>query len=345
MPFNLPSVLNLQRFLLTIACGILGVLSARAVGFPAPYLSGPTVAVALGCALGLKVYLPANLTKIVFVLVGILMGTSMSPGTLSAIQTWPVSFIAVFVAVIVLLYAAYWVLRLAYKYDHNSAMLAASPGHLSYVLALASTTKTDIAAISVIQSVRLLALTLSVPIIIEYFDLIDVATDTTLAPMSLFAFAVTTLASLTLGLVFERLRLPAALLLGGVTASGLTHISGAIIGSVPDWISVTTYLYLGCLIGSRFGNFSGKDFKRAFSAGLVVTVVVVAIAAAFAIAITWFKDIPLSSTMIAFAPGGLETMSAMAIMMHADTAYVGAHHILRLIILTVLMPLVLKIKR
>jgi uncharacterized membrane protein AbrB (regulator of aidB expression) len=45
--------------------------------------------------------------------------------------------------------------------------------------------------------------------------------------------------------------------------------------------------------------------------------------------------------MIAFAPGGLETMAAMAVMMHADTAYVGSHHVLRLLFLSVLMPLVM----
>jgi hypothetical protein len=45
--------------------------------------------------------------------------------------------------------------------------------------------------------------------------------------------------------------------------------------------------------------------------------------------------------MIAYSPGGLETMAAMAVMMHADTAYVGSHHVIRLLFLSVLMPLVM----
>ncbi|MCJ9753740.1 AbrB family transcriptional regulator, partial [Neorhizobium sp. BETTINA12A] len=51
--------------------------------------------------------------------------------------------------------------------------------------------------------------------------------------------------------------------------------------------------------------------------------------------------VPLDAALIAFAPGGLETMSAMAVMLHADPTYVGAHHVLRLMFLSVLMPVVL----
>lgn len=339
------SAADLIEFGKTIGIGLCGTLLAIISNFPAPYLSGPVVAVALASFYGLKPYTPQFLNQLAFVLVGIMMGTSITPDVLSAIKTWPLSFLAVIITVYVLLYTAYWILRFGFHYDHNTAMLASSPGHLTYVLSLASAMKTDLAAISVVQSVRLVALTLSVPVIVEYFDLIDPKTIIRIAPMSLPALALTLVASIALGLLFARWRFPAALLLGGVAISSLSHLTGQIVGSVPDWLGIPAYIYLGCLIGARFSSFTGEEFRRAIVAGLAVTVVVVAIATLFATLVSAATGVPLSAVMIAFAPGGLETMSAMAIMMHADTAYVGAHHILRLFFLTFLMPFVLRVVR
>lgn len=76
-------------------------------------------------------------------------------------------------------------------------------------------------------------------------------------------------------------------------------------------------------------------------AGAVVTVAVVVLACSVAVLVSRLTGVPLNAVMIAFAPGGLETMAAMAVMMHADTAYVGSHHVLRLLFLSVLMPFVI----
>jgi membrane AbrB-like protein len=348
MPAVLPTKSYIDRLLafsLTIAIGLCGTAFAISIGMPAAYLSGPVVAVALASFLGFKPFIPAHLTQLAFVLVGVMMGTTITPDVIAAIKTWPLSFIAVIIAIYILLYAAYWILKHLFGYDHNTAMLASSPGHLTYVLSLAATVKADIAAVSVVQSVRLIALTLSVPIIVEYFDLIDPEQITMIGPMPFAALLITVLASLALGLLFSRWNFPAALLLGGVAISGSTHLGGIVQGGVPDWLGIPTYIFLGCMIGARFSSFTSADFRRALLAGLIVTVAVVVIAGIFAVGVSHLTGVQLNAVMIAFAPGGLETMSAMAIMMHADTAYVGAHHILRLFFLTFLMPFVLQIKK
>ena len=46
-----------------------------------------------------------------------------------------------------------------------TARLAAAPGHLSYVLSLSTETRADIALLSVVQSLRVLTLTLLVPLV------------------------------------------------------------------------------------------------------------------------------------------------------------------------------------
>ena len=330
-----------HSFLLTAIIGVAGAAIASVIGMPAPFLCGPALAVALAGLAGLKLGIPTLLRNAAFVVVGISMGTSVTPEVIGAAKIWPISFIAVIVTVVILLYVAYWILHYGFRYDKTTAMLGASPGHLSYIISLTAETKSDLATVSVIQSVRVLALTLAVPLIVEYFDLVSIEPTVLPAPMPLLVLGLTIVASLAMGLLFMRLRFPAALLLGGVAVSIGSHITGITSGGVPTWLSLPTYILLGSLIGTRFSRASLRNLKMAFLAGAVVTVVVVALAGLIAVGISHLTGVPLNAVMIAFAPGGLETMAAMAVMMHADTAYVGSHHVLRLLFLSVLMPFVM----
>ena len=49
----------------------------------------------------------------------------------------------------------------------------------------------------------------------------------------------------------------------------------------------------------------------------------------------------LSLLFLSYAPGGVEAMAAMAVQLHLAPAVVAAHHVLRLLVLTVLVPLML----
>jgi uncharacterized membrane protein AbrB (regulator of aidB expression) len=45
---------------------------------------------------------------------------------------------------------------------------------------------------------------------------------------------------------------------------------------------------------------------------------------------------------LAYAPGGLETMIAMAVNLNIDPTFVAGHHVFRLLALLVLIPLFLR---
>lgn len=330
-----------SSFLLTAVIGSLGALVGSVIGLPAPFLCGPALAVTIAGLVGLRLSVPQFLRNATFVIVGVSMGTNITPQVIDAARTWPFSFVAVIGAIVILLYVAYWILRFGFGYDHTTAMLGASPGHLSYIISLTAETKSDLATVSVIQSVRVLVLTLAVPFIVEYFDLISAEPSLLPPPMPQLVLGLTILASLAVGWLFLRWRFPAALLLGGVAVSIATHITGLTSGGVPNWLSIPTYIVLGSLIGTRFSRASLKDMRKAFLAGGIVTVVVMLVASLIAAFVSSVTGVPLNAVMIAFSPGGLETMAAMAVMMHADTAYVGAHHVLRLLFLAVLMPFVM----
>lgn len=333
---------KLKSLALTLIVGAAGAAVAVALSFPAPFLLGPALAVTLAGLGGMRLHVPHLLRNMCFILVGISMGAAITPEVFEATRKWPLSFILLPVAIAVLLYIAFVILHRLFAYDRTTALLAASPGHLSYVMSLAADSRGDIMAIGVIQSVRVLALTLAVPVIVEWLDLAGVAPAVVPPPLPPPVLLLSLAASVALGLLFVKLALPAAYMLGGLAVSLSTHITGLTSGGLPSWMLMCAYGLLGCLIGSRFSGVSLRRLKMAFAAGAVVTVAVVAVAGLFAGLVSWATGVPLNAVMIAFSPGGLETMSAMAVMMHADVAYVGSHHVFRLIFLAGLMPAVLR---
>lgn len=335
------SLQEIRAFAQTVLIATAGAVLASTLAFPAPFLVGPALAVTIGGLAGLHLVVSAQIRNACFVIVGLSMGTGLTPEVIVAARTWPLSFAMVPVAVFILLYAATWVLQRFFGYDRETALLAASPGHLSFVLSLAAERNSDLLAIGVIQSVRVLALTLTVPLIVQVLGLVGEAPQHLSATMDTTALLATFLAALALGYVFLRWRMPAALLLGGMIASGSTHVTGLVSGDLPALVLTPTYVLLGAMIGARFSGASIRAMRTAFVAGAVVTVVVVALAAAIAALVVYLAAVPLDAALIAFAPGGLETMAAMAVMLHAQPTYVGAHHVLRLVVLSALMPLVL----
>lgn len=332
---------EIREFSLTALIAAGGAIAAYLLAFPAPFLIGPALAVTVGGLSGLSLDIPRRVRNACFVVIGLSMGTGLTPEVFVAARTWPLSFLMVPPALVILLYTATFILQRFFGYDRVTALLAASPGHLSFVLSLAADTKSDIMAVGVIQSVRVLALTLTVPLIVEFLELDAVAT-ISVPDMDPLALALSFVAAATIGYVLLRRRIPAALLIGGMVASGSTHLTELVTGDIPAWIMTPTYVLLGGMIGSRFSGASLRAMRTAFVAGGVVTFVVVILAAAVAVLVSWMATVPLDAALIAFAPGGLETMAAMAVMMNAQPTYVGAHHILRLLVLSALMPFSLR---
>ena len=62
-------------------------------------------------------------------------------------------------------------LRFVHGWDAQSALFGASPGALAQVMTLASEYKADLRAIAIVQTMRVVALTLGIPAGLAYFGL------------------------------------------------------------------------------------------------------------------------------------------------------------------------------
>lgn len=59
---------------------------------------------------------------------------------------------------------------------------------------------------------------------------------------------------------------------------------------------------------------------------------------------TLLTKMPIAESIIAFAPGGLEAMTALAFALHVEPLIVGVHHLARFLMVGIGLPLVMKFK-
>ncbi|WP_147106838.1 AbrB family transcriptional regulator [Tateyamaria sp. syn59] len=334
-----PSPDSLRITAQTLIVGAIGAGIAEAIGAPIAVLTGPALLVSLAALAGLRTGIDDTVRNLVFLLVGVSIGSGVDSNATAAMLRWPLAFAALGL----MLWATLWLcgrlLHHGFGLDKRSAYLAAAPGHLSFVVGLSTGLNLDTTRIVVIQSVRLLALTLTVPAIALAFGF--ELTGQVLPPgppMVWSHLGLLLVAGLTLGYALDKIGLPAPLLIGGMVASALGHATEVTPGVMHPWLSYAGLMTVGTLIGARFNGITRRALAQSLFAGLTVTTLTVLMALAAAIPVAYTLGFEPTHVLIAFAPGGLETMIAMGVVLGANPGFVAAAHVARLLFLTVLLP-------
>lgn len=346
-PFsNLLPKAKLLPTLFALALGTGGALVAYFLNIPAPWLTGPALVVSIAGIAGVPLFMPDFLRNAVFVVIGMTMGAGITPETVATAAKWPLSIVTLFVGLIIIMFISARLLHSKFGYDRETALLSSAPGHLSYVLSLSTETKADVPVLSIVQTMRVLTLTLAVPFIVSFiYPDLEPRFSFPGAPMTLWSLGVVALLALIFGFGLKRLKVPAALLMGGLLVSSLVHVTETIPGTVPAWLTIPAFTLMGTLIGTRFGGVTWSLLKSVLGASLVMTGIALIVSGAAALLVSLFIDVPPAHLLIAFAPGGLETMAAMGIMLDANPAFIAAHHVLRILFLTIAIPLMLRFSK
>jgi membrane AbrB-like protein len=330
-----------RKTALALAIGGVGALIAFWINLPAPALTGPSIAVTLAGLLGLDLAFETRVRDVSFLVIGLSMGTSVTPEVYQTAKQWPLSLIAVVLAVTLGFFLSQFVLKRFWKYDAKTAVLGASPGHLSFVIGLGVDSGADIRLVAIVQSIRVLALTLVVPMLVVWSGLAanGFVVPTTFMDLRWVAFSLAMAALV--GLAFKKFRVPAAFVLAGMIVSLISHLSGLVSGHMPQWLTLPALTILGSMIGTRFSGVSLAELRKAFGAGMAITLVGVFAAILFAVLLAQLIDLPIAQLVVAFAPGGVEAMAAMAFALNLDPTFVATHHIARLFYLSFFMPFAL----
>jgi membrane AbrB-like protein len=322
----------------TLAIAALGGAAFSALGFPAGLISGSILAVAVAALAGRPMVVPQAVARVSFVLVGILLGGVVTPETLQGIATWPFSVALLLAAALCMMAGTATYLRFVHDWDRLSALLGASPGSLAQVMALSAEFRLDLRAIAIVQTMRVVILTVGVP---AGLALVGLAAPTPLAappPATasyLVELAILATVATAVALLAAWLRFPGGLMFGALAGSGLLHGTGLIHATLPEWVAAAAMVTLGAVAGARFANTSPRVLVSYLGAAFGSFAVAIAIASCFVLIVTAVLPFRVADVVVAFAPGAQDTMMVLALALHLDPVFVGAHHLARFLFVTV----------
>ncbi|HVX99968.1 MAG TPA: AbrB family transcriptional regulator [Pseudorhodoplanes sp.] len=333
-----------RRFALSLAetlaiAGLGGAIFGLS-GFPAGWLSGSMLFVAIAAIAGRPAHVPQPLARAIFIVIGISLGAVATPQTLKGIWAWPASIAVLMLAVLAVTFATASYLKSVHKWDRMSAFLAAAPGALSQVIIVSTQYNADVRGIAIVQSVRVVILAVALPAAIALLGLaapaplpLPVAVDN-----PAFEYGTLILVSIVAAFGLEYVRFRGGLMFGAMLASAVLHGTGFIHAVMPWWIAAVAMCGLGAITGSRFANTGPKLLMDYLGAALGSFVISICVAGAFALGLIALTTFRAADVIASFAPGALDVMMILALALHLDPIYVGAHHLARFLLISVALP-------
>jgi membrane AbrB-like protein len=309
--------------LLTAAIAVAGGGLFAWLGLPAAWLTGATTATAAAALAGLRVGLPPGPREGAFLLLGISIGSSVTPESLTAMRTWPGS-VALLVASIAatLLASSAWLERV-HGWDRTTARFAAMPGAFSAVAVIAATSSADLPRVILAQTLRVFTLVALMPPLLGHAG---AAAGGAPAEVNTLAGAALVLAaSGAVALLLHRLGVPAGTMLGAMAASAALHASGLVHGRFPPLLVVLGFVATGAVIGARFRGTTLGTVARTVPGAVVSILLALLVSAGFAAAGVLLLGLPFGQLWLAYV-------------LNLEPAFVGAHHILRILGLNLVAP-------
>ena len=339
MASAIPDRAKLLATLETLAIGAAGGVLFLWAGLPGGLISGAMFAVGGAALSGRPMVLPPILTQTVLVLLGISLGSLVSRQLMQHMGAYPLTIALLALATFCSTFGSSLYLQRVHGWDQTSALLAGSPGALSQITMLAAEKGADVPAIAVVQTMRVIILTAALPLILAATGIAPSAPPTIASIIaSPFELAALIAASIAVALVLRLMKFPASWMFGAMIGSSVLHGTGLIEGGLPPWVRGVALVGIGALIGTRFARMKAKTLLSHVNAALGSFAVAIVISAIFVAVIALTTHVRFADVMVAFAPGAMDAMLALALTLHIDPIFVGAHHLSRFVFVTITTP-------
>jgi len=339
MASAIPSRAKTLNVLETLAIGTVGGVLFLWANLPGGLISGAMIAAAIAAIAGRPLTMPPVLTQTVLVLLGISLGSLVSQQLLHNMGAYPLTIALLAAATFCSTFGSSIYLQRVHGWDQTSALLAGSPGALSQITMLAAEKGADVPAIAVVQTMRVIILTAALPMLLALTGIAPSSPPTAAAaiasPLELTALIA---ASVAVALLLRLTKFPASWMFGAMIGSSVLHGTGMIEGGLPPWARNAALIGIGALIGTRFARVKTKTLLSHVNAALGSFAIAIIISAVFVAVIALTTHVRISDIIVAFAPGAMDAMLALALTLHIDPIFVGAHHLSRFVFVTIATP-------
>ena len=334
-----------RQFILVIAISIPSAIIADYFNIPLAWMLGPMIISSISALAGLKIKMPKIALSSVLIILGLYIGNHIDQNLFNQMTNWIWTSVIMLIYIIICILIVSKYLQKYSGYGEKASIFSAAPGALGPLLILAENEKTDISQVATSHLIRLIIIITLIPFIIVNNAVSENPITNNFEYMSQnhldLLFLV--LASIIFILIFDKIRVPAAILSGTLFASGLLQITDFATYKLPDASINFCLLILGASVGCKFAEKSVKEIVNNSLHSLVATIILILLGLIAAFVATFVVDTNILTLILSFSPGGIYEVAVIAIAFDLEPDFVAFHHIIRLLFILFTVPLILKI--
>ncbi|MGJ8516560.1 AbrB family transcriptional regulator [Carnimonas bestiolae] len=324
LPFTL-------RWLILIVLAGIASVTMSAIGLPGGQFIGPMlVAIALALS-GISLTIPRPWFNLGQGAIGIMIAQAISFSVLATLADY---WLAMLVLTFLTLLMSFPVGILNVRYGGmpgSTAAYGTTPGAASVMVAMAEDNGGDPRVVAAMQYVRVVCVVLTGAVAAHYLHNGSASAHASSHADELqTVHVVITLVLLLAGSAIGRRLLPGGALLGPVLLATPLHLAGWIDIDLPAPLVSVAYAVIGCYAGLRFDRETLLYVLRAIPLMIISSLLLILLCALSAAVMLHIMDTDYLSLYLASSPGGLDSMTIIAMDTHANVGIVASLQILRL---------------
>lgn len=338
---------KLPRRIGTLALSAVGVVIFLLLDLPLPFLFGPMLACLIAALLGAPLVDAGVVGVAARTVLGVAIGATVTPELLHRLPQMlaSVAFIPLYIAVIGLVGVPFF--RRVCGFDRITSYYAAMPGGLQDMVIFGTEAGGDPRALSLIHATRVLVVVTIVPIVLTHafgvtLDAPIGARAAEIPLWQIFAMAAAALVGWKGG---ERIGMFGASILGPMIVTAALSLVGLIQDRPPSEAILAAQFFIGTGIGVGYVGVTLYELRRDVFSGVLYVLILALLALCFTELVVLTGLARPVEGFLAYAPGGQAEMTVLAIVAGADLGFVIVHHVLRVLIVIIGAPLVMRLLR
>ncbi len=334
-----------KNFLLVVFISIPSAIIADYFRIPLAWMLGPMLAVSIAALAGVKVQMPKLALSAILIILGLYIGNYIDQNLINQMKDWIWTSAIMFIYILLSIFIVSKYLQKYSGYKDKTSIFSAAPGALGPLLILAEYEKSDLSQVATSHLIRLIIIITVFPFFVVNFSTTEALEIEKFNYMDQnhFDLLILLAGSVLLILIFDKIRVPAALLSGTLVASGALQIFEIASYKLPEQSINYCLLILGASVGCRFADKSINEVAKNTFHSLIATALLVILGVIAALAAGYFVDTNFLTLLLSFCPGGIYEVAVIAIAFDLDPNFVAFHHIIRLLMILFTVPVILRL--
>ncbi|MEM7425887.1 MAG: AbrB family transcriptional regulator [Pseudomonadota bacterium] len=332
--------------ILALAIAAVGGWLAELAGLPLPWMLGAIGATTIAALAKAPVATPTPIMPPMRVVLGVLMGSSVTPDMLQHASTLGLSLALVPLYVLVASALGWVYLAALCRMEKTEAYFAALPGGLYTMVTFAEELGINVKRIALNHTLRVMLIVIVLPLIVQALlgeDVIRGAlASSSLATISLIDLAILTASGLVGWAVSERLKIPGGIMIVPMFFTAVLELTGVTSAKPPIELVIAAQVVLGAGIGGRFIGFSLTEIGSAVVHAGGYVLIMLGLTSLTAWGLAGIAGVNMWSSVLAFAPGGLAEMSLIALALGLNVGLIATVHTVRILLVVTAAPLIFK---